>query len=313
MNNHPLSANQIGTIFFFLSRCSFTLFGYQFLFENSGSDAILAFFIASVLTIFLFVILLKIRKKKGTILKVSSSYLKTFFLILLLICFFLYLKDVITLIEKQWIEVSWLFLLPIFLFISHLLTSRGLHSLANTSFFLFFFFLPFFFMTLLGGITLVNVDYLKPFLLSSSFVFWKSVFFSIIALAPSWIFLVFLPRDQVDHKEKQEKIFFSYFIFGCLSIFLEIFLMHLTLGSHLTALYEYPLFALTSRISSFLILDRVFFLFSFYLLIDSTILLSIIFYGIKLACPSFIKKLVLQDRVSPLFEVSKNTYHLKGK
>lgn len=282
LTNHKLGATQVGAVLFFLTRCSFSLFGYQFLFQNAGNDAILAFLIASGLAIFLFSLLLKWRKKKNVICQMHSRLLKMISFLTLLFLFLFYLKETTALIQLEFIDISWIFIYFSFLFIAFLLSKNKLLSLSSSAFLLLFPFLFFFIILFLGGIPLVNLDYLKPFLLSPSTHFLKTTFFMFLFLLPGMFFLSFLPIDRIDHKEKQEKILFSYFILGCLSILLEIFLMHLTLGANLTAIYPYPLFALTSRISSFLIFDRIYFLFSFYLLFDSTIFLSILFLGMRL-------------------------------
>ncbi len=289
LTNYKLGATATGTILFFLTRACFSLFGYQLLFQNAGSDSILAFLCALIFSIFLFHLLLKKRRTK----KISkeTSWKKCLFLLLLLLFFSIYLFKEIELVQKMWIDVPFLVLAFLFLFLFFLLTKKGLFSLSTSSFFLFFFFLPCFLLLCIGGLPLINLDYLKPFLIKPSTSFFLAILYSFLFLLPPILFLYFLSYSKIDHQKKQEKTFFLFFILGCLSILLEIFLMHLTLGSNLAAIYPDPLFALASRISSFLILDRGFFLFSFYLLFDSTIFLSVLTYMIQKSISSlFIKK-----------------------
>ncbi len=287
--NQDLGTNQVGTLLFFLTRASFSLFGYQLLFKNTGSDSIIAFLLASILSIFLFSFLLRRRrtkkrkKKLSLIARIGILLVSAFF-------FFFYLAKTIELVQKMMIDTPFLVLAFLFLFLCFLLTKRFLHSLSNSAFLLFFVYLFFFLLLCLGGATLINLDYLKPFLLSPSKTFLESIFFSFLCLLPASIFIIFLPPQEKKHEKKQEKALFSYFILGCLSILLEIILMHLTLGSNLTALYPYPLFALASRISSFLLFDRFFFLFSFYFLFDSTLFLSFLFLLLRTYSKPFLPK-----------------------
>ena len=273
----------MGTILFFLTRACFSLFGYQFLLKEAGSDLIVTFLVAFFLSSILMFFILKWRKKKGVIFSFRTKTAKILGTLILLLFFIFYGRQTAYFIQKEFSQIPIFFIFCLLIFLSYLITKNHFISLTSTAFFLFYFFLIFYLLLLLGGLSIINLDYLNPIFITAKPILLKSILISFLFLMPPILFLFVLPRDIIHKKQekKQEKVFFSYFIVGCLSILLEIFLMYFTLGSKLTSFYEYPLFALVSRISSFLIFDRMFFLFSFYLLIDSTLFLSVLFEGLR--------------------------------
>lgn len=281
MKEKKLNAYHIGSLLFFLSRFSFSVFGYQFLFKQAGSDTVFTFLIASGLCIVAMYFFLHLRKKTNFVFQPTSKFSKVFLFSLMALLFLFVLSHLTPLIQSAFIDLPFFLLLGIFLFLGYLFTKQGIRSLSALAIFLFGVFLFFFLFNLIGGISLMNIDFLKPVFLHSSKVLLKSIASNFLFLSPPFFFLLFLPRNALEKKEKQEKIFFSYFILGCLSVFLELLLMYLTIGSELITFYPYPLFALTSRISSFLILNRIFFLFAFYLLFDSTLFLAVLFGAMK--------------------------------
>ncbi len=307
MNDFKYSAHQIGTVIFFLTRTSFTIFGYSFFFQNAKNNTSFLFLLIASICAFLFYQLLKLRKKKNILLQASIKPKKILFLFVALFFYILLSRELIHFIQKTMIDLPSFLLFVLYLYISYLLSKRRLHSIAGISQFLFFIFLLFFIVTLLGGLSLINFDFLSPLVLSNKVLFLQNSIFLFLFLMPSFIFISFLPHQAIQNQKEQEKIIFSYFILGCLSIFLEFLLIKLTLGNQLAMHYSYPLFSLISRVSSFLILNRFFFLFTFCLLFDSTISLSLLFYSIL-----FLTKdcyLSFSNKVLHLFEASQSKYH----
>ena len=277
MTNKKIGLLQLTSLTFFLTITSFPLFFNKIIFY-SQTDTIISIILGSIITLFSFKIILKLRKKTNF----NNKYLKIL-IVILLSSFYIYLLITSTNFVKTTFLSNGNFYSIIILIIlmSFVISLRNHKEIASLSLILLFLFIPLFITTFLSSTKSLNFSYLKPPLITPfSNIFISSFIFFIYLIIPL-LLLLFIPYKDIDQQKKQDKYLYLAVIFGLIKILIEYIIMYFTITPNIQLFYDYPFMLVINTLSSSFVLNRLAYLISFYLVIPLIITLSLLISIIK--------------------------------
>ena len=269
---------------FFLSHALFLFFASSLL-KISGSDTLLVCIFGTFFNFFLSKIFPFPKKKKEK--KKVFSFLS--FLLLFSLTFYL-LKETSFFIQRNFLKEGSLFsLLLLLILLSLIISKRKLPQITSLSLLSFFLFLLSFFLQITGSMMNVRLTYMKPPFIHGIIPLLKGIIlFSFTTFFPLFL-LLFLDTNDRKKTKKEQKYFSFSILFSNIISTLEFFLIAIGPSLSLAKTYDYPYMLVINQTASFLLLDRFSYLFSIFVLLDTTILLGLLFLILKTLLPKKLK------------------------
>ena len=166
-----------------------------------------------------------------------------------------------------------------------MISKRNMNQVASLALLSFFIFVPIFLFQLIGSATSLNFNFLKPPLATGILPVIKgALLFSLLGFLPLLLFFL-LDKDKIDQKKEERKYITLGLIASNLVTILQFCMIALGPSLYLAQIYDYPYILVINRISSFLIFDRFSYLFSIFILFDSTITLGVLASLLKIYFP----------------------------
>lgn len=283
MNEHKISNLQLFSLTFFLGHFFFLFYGNKIILV-SGNDTLFACILGFFINIIFFKLFLFFRKKYQ---KKKIPFQKTiwqfFGVLCCILCFFI-LRDSSIFVKLNFLEEGNLFQIALLLIlISYIISKRNISQVASLSLICFFIFIFLFGTNILGMSNHLTIQYLKPPFTKEVFSLIKgAMLFSFYSLFPCFL-LSFIPYHQVENKKSQNKYLYFALIISNLIVIIQYAMLCFGPSLMASSTYSYPYMLIIHKISSFLILDRISYLLSIYVLFDATILLGVLFTIIKMS------------------------------
>ncbi len=277
MINKKIGLLQLTTLVFFLTISSFILF-FDNIIKVSKSDTIISIIIGIFIDLLLFKLILNFRKT----FKLKNKIIKVIILLLLSSVFIYLLINATDFVKSTFLTNGNFYSIIILLFLTCFIASnKSYKEVASLSLILFFIFIPLFIINILGSISNLDITYLTPPLINSNLDILKGAllftFYTIIPL----LLLLFIPYKEVDIRKKQDKYLYLALLIGILVIIISYLLLYFSCSINVITTYKYPYMLVLNSLSSSIILGRLSYLISFYLLFSLIITLSLILTIIK--------------------------------
>ena len=281
-----IKTNALGVITFFLTR-SLLLFGiFKILLKQSQTTMVFSIFLGGILgffLIFFFDLLFKKLKNDDLFSMMKQIFPPWFFSIIrfFTICFFLYLFLNLTSKTVDFINYHYLsgytpfIILFTFLLFLFYLGTKSKETIKKVILVLTIFITIVYLISLLGTISYVDIDNLKPLTITNYSTWIKSsVLIASFCALPNILNLFFYQKQE----KYIRKHFFLGYILGVLSILIEIIIILGIFGVHLVELYPYPEIAILKKISFFDIFERMEVMLSLGWLMEASIILMILIH-----------------------------------
>ena len=292
MKKHTISSMQVGTMVFFFTRSLFLLFGFSFLFPLTQNDTILVPILGSVfglLLLGLFFLIFDYQPNEGLYQKLRILFPRvislTLQIILFVFLFFLgsYLLYHITNYLNYSLahNFSLFVLAATFLLLCFYLAIKGIETMARTSEIFLFLTILFVMISGLGLFSFIQLDYIRPLLISGPFAYLKSaIYYGILSTGPVFL-LLFLPKKEIVEQTHLKKRIIIGYLASSFLIFLFLFLSLSILGIDLTLLYRHPETIILKKVTFLKIIERLEAVLSIHWLFDLVLLLSFLLYALK--------------------------------
>ncbi len=242
-----IANRQVALLSFFLSQSIVCLYGFSFLFQQSGCDTLLTILGGTLLGIFFLIILVPKKSIKQKQSRLMALVLLLFFL------FFGYdlLSQIANYIHFQMMpRISILMIAFSFLLLGSVISKKGIEQVARMSEILFFFFLFFFTISLIGLGPHFHFSYLKPLFTTEPLPLLLNCFYyAVLSVVPVLLLLIvpFPTREATSHKRS---ILWGY-LGGSLILLLLAILSLGILGIPLVQQYAYPFVIILKKIMFF--------------------------------------------------------------
>ena len=277
MVNKKIGLLQLASLTFFLTTSSFPLF-IEKIINISREDTIISIILGSILVIFLFKVILKIRKN----FKVEKVFLKIIIFLIYSSFFIYFIIEGTNFIKDSFLSSGNFYSILILLLLMCLVASnQSYKELSSLSLILSFIFIPLFVINIIGSSFSLDLTYLRvPFSNSILSIVKGSILFFIYEIVPLSL-LLFIPHKEIDGKKKQDKYLYLALISGILVILIQYLLLYFSCSINVLTNYNYPFMLVINSLSSTFILGRLSYIISFYLLFSLLITLSLIICVIK--------------------------------
>lgn len=252
-----ISSLEYNTLMFFLIRASFIEVTVNILIMSVKQDAWISVLLGTILGLIPYFIFYLFRKKYSnkSINNVSGNILK----VLSFTCVFIYTLcgfwNLVHFIDSQFLykTSTWIITISVIIPLFYAV-SKDFHVFSKVSLLMFFVVILFILLIVLGLVGGINIDNLKPILISGcDNIFFGAFNFVAFNILPIGL-LLFIPKDKIDKFSFKRNLIF-YFI-SCLTLLNIMFLTISVFGIELASLYDYPSFHLLKRVSVLDIIDR---------------------------------------------------------
>ncbi len=285
MTNKKIGLLQLVALTFFLSITSFPLF-IEKIINISKSDTIISLILGSIILFILFKGILLLRKS----INFNNKYLKIF-IVLILSLIFIYLIIEITFFIKDTFlsNGNFISILILTLIMSLVISNKSYKEISSFALILLFIFIPLYIINIIGGLFSIDITYLRiPFTNSILNIIKGCILFIIYEIIPLSLIL-FIPYKEIDQRKKQDKYLSLALICGIILVIIDYLLLYFSCSINIITSYNYPFMLIINSISSNIILGRLSYLISFYLLFSILITLSLLI--------SIIKQLMLNNYI----------------
>ncbi len=260
-----VKTNALGVFTFFFTRSLLLLGLFKVLLRQSGTTMVFSIFLGGILGFFLILfldLLLKNLRNDGLFTRMKQVFPSWFFSIIhfFSLLFFIYLflsltKKTVDFINYHYLSgyTPFIILFTFLLFLFYLGT-KSRETIKKVILVLTIFIVIIYLVSLLGTISYVDIDNLKP-LIITSYPTWikSSIEIACLCALPNVITLFFYQKQE----KNRRKHFILGYILGVLSILIEVILILGIFGIHLVDLYPYPEIAILKKISFFDIFERM--------------------------------------------------------
>lgn len=290
MNKEHLTYLQIATLCFFLTNSFIINIGYNYLSNINYTDAIFDIIIGGIIVLLFFYIISLIKnnnRNKNLIDIINESkilkYILTPIIIFILILSIVYSLELITSFIHYYIlkEVNKLIITITFIATILYLVKQGISTITKVSEICFYVYLLFFIISLIGLITDIDLNNLKPLFTTNinNHINTSSIYF-LSTVIPLFNILI-IKEDKIKSVTKENKLPFIFIILSILLTFFQYILIISILGIQLTNIYQNPDMIIYKKISFLNILDRVEVILAFNNILNIFFTLTLYLYTLK--------------------------------